>query len=293
MAADQSFADALRDTAMLCDLTIRSWRSSKNDTHAVEDVRTANHATGNVGRFSKNVLANADNQLKAVHAAQQAARVAHYELTLPWVSNLANRASGSRLLPNQLYLKYLKAMSAHKQRMEAALDEFVAAYPDCVEKAKASLGKLASDADYPDPEDIRKKFSIEMEFNPIPTGAEFRGLPESVITKMQASLDARAHKRLANATTDVMERLVETATHLILQLEKENPRIRTSAVSNCVELAELVEAFNIAKDPKLTALATKLLDAANVDPDDLRRDKQFRKQVAEDIRAALGNWQPL
>ena len=66
-----------------------------------------------MGRAIKNLLAGADEPLKAVHAAFAAVRARYYAFTLPWVSDPhAERQHGPRLLPNALLDQFVTDISA-------------------------------------------------------------------------------------------------------------------------------------------------------------------------------------
>src|SRR5580765_7506472 len=107
----EDLSEAVRATALLADLTISMWSGQKTDASLMTKLKEDAGAIGDAGRVIKNLLTGCDTKLKAVRAAYAAARAAHYTHTLPWVSNPhAERHTGSRLLPNLLFERYLSEM---------------------------------------------------------------------------------------------------------------------------------------------------------------------------------------
>src|SRR6478752_1615118 len=137
-------ANAVRETALLVDVSISMWAAEKSDPKAMAKVKEDAGAVGNVGRVVKNVLAGADGLLRDTRTAFATVRLTHYSLTLPWVSDpQAARQRGPRLLPTMLWQRYTTVVGKAREAAYDKLDEFVDAYPAAVEQAKANLGTLA------------------------------------------------------------------------------------------------------------------------------------------------------
>lgn len=293
LSADD-MTDAVRATAMLADVSISTWTAEQSDRGMMDKIKTDAGATGDVGRAIKNVLAGADGGLKEARSAYAAVRAAHYAMTLPWVSDPhATRQDGPRLLPNMLFTRYLSEMGAAKRAAEAALDKFVAGYPDDVAKARINLAGLA-DAVYPDEPEVRARFRVSFDFEPLPSGAAFHGLPEHFVAKLGLQLKRKQDRMIATATAAMWERVRERTEHLASRLSDPESRFRSTTVEHVHELIGMIPAWNVASDERAIEIASDIADMlAGVKVKDLRGDALLRKTVAEEaarIVDKLSGW---
>src|SRR5215467_1464582 len=185
IVAPSDITQAVREAAMLADVSLSMWEANKNDRNLMEDVKRQHKARGDVGKVIKYLLSGADGPLKATQNAFKAVPRRHRELTLPWVSNPnATRVEGPRLLPHLLWQRYNDELSALRNDAFAQLDEFVAEYPDLVIKAKSNLGTMVDDTSYPTPEEMRAKWDVYFDFFPLPKGDDFGGLPDITLERL-------------------------------------------------------------------------------------------------------------
>jgi hypothetical protein len=234
-----------------------------------------------VGRVVKNLLAGADGKLKECKSAFSAVRSLHYQLTLPWVADPhAQRQTGARLLPNLLFEKYLTAMSAQKRHAQAALDAFIADYPDAVLRAKANLGTLA-DADYPDAEQVRAAFRVAFDFEPIPSNTSFRGLPDHMLEKLSDGLRRKQDRMIQTAQTSMWEEVRARVQNIAARLDDPKTTFRNTTVEHVRDLITLLPGWNIVADPRAAEIVgdiKAMLDGLEVK--DLRNDPLLRKAAA-------------
>lgn len=283
----EDMTEAVRATAILVDLSISMWSGELTDRAVGAKVKEDAGAVGNTGRYLKNLLAGCDTKLKAVRAAYALARAAHYNLTLPWVSDpTAQRAIGPRLLPNALFERYLTQMGELQRAAHAARDEFLHDYPALVQQAQANLGDMANPDEYPTVATIHGAFKLKFDFQPIPATNAFRGLSEGMITKLAAAMERRQLQAVTAAQDAMWERVREGVTHLVGRLEDPDTRFKEASVEAVRELITLLPGFNCTDDPRITEVTqniTEMLDG--ITAKDIRGDARLRQDVVTKARA--------
>jgi hypothetical protein len=288
-------ADAVRSTSLLADLTISVWSGERTDKKLSEQLKQDNNAVGNTGRYIKNLLAGCDTQLKEVRAAYTAARLVHYKLTLPWVSNPnAERLTGPRLLPNALFEGYLTEMSRLKRQAEDQLARFLEIYPSLVVQAQANLGGMANAADYPGEDEVKSAFKLSFDFEPIPASTAFSGLPEAFIEKLAAGLRRKQLAAAQQAEGAMWDRVKDAIGHLADRLTQPDAMFKASTVEGVRELITLLPGFNCTGDPRVTTVVADIQSMlTGVDAKSLRRNSDEREDVrrqAQAITDKLSEW---
>lgn len=286
--------DAVQSTAMLADVTISMWGAERSDAKVMDEIKANAGAVGNVGRVVKNMLAGADGALKDTKSAFSAVRTLHYGLTLPWVSDPhAARQRGPRLLPNMLWEKYTTSIAKARSEAYAVRDAFVAEYPDLVVRAKANLGSLA-DASYPDAEEVRSQFKIAIDFEPIPAGTSFKGLPPHMLDKLSKALAAKQQRMLEGAASAMWEEVRDRVQHITARLTDPDARFKKSTVEGVRDLIELIPGWNVARDQRALEVADDIKRMlSGVDSETIRENASVRADVADQARAVaekLSQW---
>ena len=288
-------AEAVRATALLADLTISMWSAEKTDRSVGDKVKEDAGAIGNTGKYIKNLLAGSDTELKGVRAAYSQARMTHYSLTLPWVSNPhAERNSGSRLLPNALFERYLTEMSQLRKTAENKLAAFLAEYPALVNQAMANLAGLARASDYPSTDQVETAFKLHFDFQPIPAASAFQGLPDRVITKLGEALQRRQEAAVQASQAAMWERVRASVGHLIERLIDKDIKFKSSTVESVRELITLLPGFNCAGDLRVSDVVADIqLMLDGVDAEALRKDAGTRADTvrrAQALTEKMNSW---
>lgn len=186
---------AIAERAMLVDLNISNWGAVKHDKKISGEVATQHNSDVNMGRFNKRLLAK--EALEKVKRIGNQARLEHYRLTLAWSDD------GPRILGSAGYFGYCEFQRKKEAEYWAAVDEFVAAYPELVLEAQRRLNGLFNQADYPKPERIRAKFAFTVAVTPLPRAEDFRcNLAKDDVAAMRSLWPARPPIRAStNPTT--------------------------------------------------------------------------------------------
>jgi hypothetical protein len=284
----QDIGEAVRSTAILVDVTISMWGGERSDATLMDKIKTEAGATGNIGRTMKNMLAGADGLLKDTKSAFAAVRVVHYSMTLPWVSDPhAERQRGPRLLPNMLWDRYTSTIAAKRTTAYLVRDKFINEYPALVEQARANLGTLA-DANYPDAEDIRAQFKISFDFEPIPAGVAFKGLPDRVIGKLAENLQKKQERMIATAQASMWEEVHDRVKRLHARLSDPEAKFHASTVEAVRDLVVLLPGWNICNNAHAIEVASTIEELLHgLRADDLRSDTRVRANVANQTQAVL------
>jgi hypothetical protein len=300
---------AVREAAMLAYVSIGSWSATERDDELMEGVKREHDAEGDVGTVIKYLLAGNDSKLKAVRSAYQAVRNHHYKLTLPWVNDPHSPSSkGPRLLPHLIYPRYLTEIAALRRAAIQELDDFLDAYPDLVTQSRQRLKTMVSSASYPTVEQLRSRFRLHVDFQPIPSGDQFTGLDDHMLERLSRNLREKQERQLADAgramwvrVRERIERLGERMTPssneggVIAAEDRDGiKRFKEATIENARELLTLLPGWNVAGNP-LVDEVTRDIDEMlkNLNATDLRKNDGLRKETAEaaqKIVDKLGRW---
>ena len=284
----------IRNYATMAKLRIRKWHARVKDKRVARDTAHAEGASDQAFSVYKKLLAGAEEKLKKVHSVIDSARMRHYEMTLPWSTtgvDETGRRDGPRLLANTLFMEYVAIMGTAKMETEAALDDFVEVYPALIEVARGSLGKSFDETQYPPPSQIRDRFALDFDFQPIPTGVDFKGLPQQQIDALKSRMDHNMRQCLENAMRDVWQRLHTVVSHMAERLGDPNKTFHDTLVTNVRGEVALARHLNATGDAKLSKITQDIEESlCETDADILRKDgvrRAFVAQSARDILAAM------
>jgi len=277
---------ALQEAALLVHVKISVWDSVKTDRKIMEDVKNIHNAKGDVGYMRKNMLAGVDGPLKAVRSAYAAVRIRHYDLSLPWISDTASdRKTGPRLLPHPLLGRYLTELGELERVAVDALETFIPLYPQMIVDAQPNLGGMFEKADYPSADEIRSKFRIYKDFEPIPDGTCFRGLPKGMLDRLSTHLQVRQQTQLQQAQQAMWTEAKDRIAHLVDRLADTDTKFKEASIRAVRELVGLLPGWNIGKDSRVDEIASDIEDMlAGVEAVDLRNDKTVRASVVEEAK---------
>jgi hypothetical protein len=277
----------LKQKAMLAKLSITQFSASKQDKTATDSVKEKFQTGNDAGCYQKALIAK--DAIKAVNSAANEARIFHYAQTLPW------KDDGARILPAANYLQYSEGMRAKKATFAAAVQKFIASYPDLIEEAKTRLAGLFNASEYPDAAGITDKYSFEVQIDPLPQAADFRvDLNSAEVDHIRKEIEARNNQAQNAATLDLWKRLNTAVSAMSERLNDPKAVFRDSLVSNIEEITEIIPRLNLTDDPALNRLTaeakTKL--TANT-PEKLRTDINTRKETAkaaDELLALMGSY---
>jgi hypothetical protein len=281
----------IRNYGTLVSLNTLRWHAKVRDHRAADAAASASGADAAAFEARKRLLVGADEKLKRVHTAIDAARTEHYKMTLPWSTvgvNDHGKRSGPRLLPNTLFFDYTQKMAKYKNEMDDALDAFVTAYPSLIAIAQQKLGTSFDRSQYPAPSQIKQHFGLSFDFLPIPTGDDFGNVTLQQAEKLAMNVNKRTKQMLENAMQDAWKRLQDDMEHAFNSLNNPNAKFHYTLIEKMKEHASMLTHLNVTKDPRIEAIRARIeKDLAKRDIADIRKDDALRKHLAGEARAVL------
>lgn len=279
----------IRNFGTLVSLTNRRWHAKVKDRKAAKDAASASGADGESFEARKRLLVGADEKLKRVHKAIDAARTDHYRMTLPWSTvgiNDHGKRAGARLLPNSLFFEYAQVMGQHKAEMLSSLDEFTTAYPTLIAISQQKLGTAFNQNEYPAPAAIDAHFALEFDFEPIPVGGDYQGLQDAQVEKLAGALERKTKKRLENAMQDAWQRLYDDVERAASALSNPDAMFHYTMFDKLTEHASMLAHLNVTGDTRIEAIRVRVKDKLTKhDVKDVRKDDALRKRLGEQATA--------
>lgn len=272
----------LQSKAMLANLSISQWTARKQD-QAVSAVIDNNFNAHDAGKFTKRLVDK--SLLEPIARMASTIREYHNYNTMPWSDG------GSRLLPSSLFMEYTSKMRGLTEKFESAVRTMYGAYPAEVRAARIRLGALYCPSDYPDPDDIMKRFAVNLEFFPVPDTQDFRvDVGEEARVELQQSLNIAICERQKGALGAVYKRIDVVLSNIIERLSDEEAIFKDTLFQNTRDLCAILVALNVVDDPELERVRVELQKIAGEDPRVVRTYKTARRRVAE---AAAKLWRSL
>lgn len=275
----------ISDRALLVQLNVSQWTARKLDKKATREVADSNGASRDSGNYNKKLLPMSDS-LANIHTMTGDLRREFYANTLPW--GLEN----THMLPTSNYLSFMTTFRKRKSEWEQCVNRFLLDYPSLQHSAQRFLGGLYDKEDYPDVNDLRAKFKIDMAVLPVPTN-DFRvQLADDELSSIHADIQRRVEESSGLAMKEAWQRLYSQVKLMSERLGNTEGRLYDSLFDNAIELCRLLPRLNFSDDPNLEAMRqeveTKLVGHSK---EAIKGSPVLRKQVADeaaDIMARMG-----
>lgn len=273
---------ALVERAMVMNLSIGMWQGYRLDREASRKVTTQANADADAARVNKHLIPKA--LLAPVVTAANSVRTHFYANTLPW------RDNGDRLMTKKLYLKFVPE---HQELVKAFNEEvgtFIdTSYPVAVEQAEFRMGELFRHDDYPTPDQLRRRFYINLDIDALTTSGDFRvAIDEEHADRIRARMEKAAEQRVQTAMTDVWKRIADTVGRMHERLSSPKAVFHQTTISNVEELAEMLPGLNVMDDPKIEQIREMIVGRlVGVDVKAARADTDYRKAIASDAQVVL------
>jgi len=270
--------------AMLVSLRVSKWSARKFDRKASEEITDSASAERTAGRFNKHLLAGAAAHKAAIDAGSHA-RTTHYDQTLPWADE------GWRLLPTANFESYTDAMRKERVNFDRAADALVVEYPALRAQARAKLGTLYKDEDFPTAKVVRSRFAWAIEFAPVPSAGDIRlDLPAEQLAKIEESITNRSELAAKSAMEAAWERLTEVVAR-IKRASGPDGIVRGTLIDNARDVCDVLARLNVSDDADLERLRSRVeKELTSVFVDDLRTDDALRvdtERRATEIMSAM------
>lgn len=270
---------SLATKCMIVDVRISRWNGYKTDQNASNKlVREAKAQAGSAVVSKRVVPKEALTDITTAYNALKAHRDHH---TLPWSDK------GPRIMTRNIFELFMSGFGELERQYNAAVEEFITVrYPPVRDQAAFRLGDLFNDKDYPPPEELRKKFRVDLDIDGITEPEDFRiALPEKELNQLKATMEESINRRLGDAMQDVWLRIAELLEHYIEKMNDDEAIFRDSTVNNLVELMNILPGLNVTSDPRLKEIRQRIMNTiGSYEPDDLRKGGDLRAAAAKEAR---------
>lgn len=279
-------ATSIHSRALLCWLTISTWSARRYDRKVSAEVNQKYSASDDAGRYNKCLLPGDAPAYKALMTLTSAIRAEHYVHTLAWSDE------GWRLLPTANYSTYTAWLRKRQSEFNAALSDFVYAYPILRDQARIRLNGLYRDDDYPSTQDIGKRFSIGVSYQPLPDFGDVRvDLSADQVADIEASISSKISSAVDVAVRDAWQRLYTVVAKISERLGTPDAIFRDSLVENAREVCTVLGRLNVTGDVDLEAMRQRVeSQLTQYTPESLRDNAILRESVAaqaDQIMAAM------
>ncbi len=278
--------------ALLVNTTVRVWTGEKRDRAITREICTMKGAEDNAVRANKSLLGE---HIGGVQTAERALRQTVNERTLPWMDD------GTRILKGSGFVAFTEAMAAPTRQFDAAVDAFIAAYPEIKHEAERRLGNAYSESDYPPVSRLKERFGVKLTYLPVPSAEDFRvNLADDEIAAVRRNAEQALRGTVNDAVRSLLDRLQGPVAHMASRLRlfrrtsagKVQHPFRDSLVENVRAIVRLAPALNLMDDPRIAELCTEIERHLTMhDPEELRSSAALRESVADEADAILKRMQ--
>lgn len=246
--------DLRKSKVMLARLTVNSWSAKRFDGRATQEV-VANHTQEgadkkDIGRFNKRLILKGAAEFEHLVRIEARAREAFHEASLRYDGD------GIRLMPVRAYLDYLAHYHAFKDRFDAALETFLAAYPKLKEEARGALNGLFCEADYPTAEQLRARYGMKLDIWPFPEAEHFNVdcLSAEAAEAIRHQIEESQLNAFTQSKEELRTRLFEVVSHMADRLlaAAEGGRLHDSVLTNVQDTIAILPKLNFLDDPQIT-----------------------------------------
>ncbi len=283
----------LNEKAILVTLKRGMYRPYISDVNATEEY--------GAGTVNKHLFDGRDNLVKRTVAKFTSVYTYVNDNTVPW-------AVGQRMLNMMNWSDFTTGLRALVDDAYAAVDTLCDNWDNVVQTDYARIQQigvakgnpnLANINDYPEELDLRSRFSIDVQYSPIPKVDDFDprfGMSEDEKASLQRQLDDVQTSAANHVIEQMIKPLHEAVKKLSIPIGKDGSVFRDSLIDNMVDVADRMSRVCLSDDPsirqpiaELTALASGLAGSKEI----IRHSPNARTQAKTDIEALMGRMKGL
>jgi hypothetical protein len=272
---------SIANNTMVVNLQISVWSGYKLDKGLTQKVTSDANAAADAARVNKHIVPK--ESLKDIVTAQGALRTHFYTHTLPWGDN------GDRLLPRLSFMDFMQEHGKLNEEFNNAVDNFIAEkYLRARDQAEFRMGEMFRSEDYPEPEQLRRRFAVNLDIHGVPTGHDFRvDMDANTVDMLRKQIEEKNQERVTAAMRDVWDRLADVLGHFASKMADDSV-FRDSTVKNLEELVDMLPALNVTGDPQLEQVRQDIADALiGYTPKELRKDTAARTAAAKESKRII------
>jgi hypothetical protein len=282
MSDTRTAAQRLRGQMTACRVHF-TWLGLRRSLTPEQKARAADafQASGRFLSAGKKLLDTGHPAVRKVTGVKSAVQKFWHGVTVPFPE------AGVRLMPQRRVEDFAATMAAYKDDLADAVGKLDAAMPELKSAARARLGDLFSDGDYP--ERLGGLFAVEWDFPAVEPPAYLQDLAPEVYEEERRRVQERFEEAVrlteeafvaefGKIVSRLVERLGETA-------PGERKRVfRDSAVENLSEFFSRFKELSVRDNDALDRLVERAKGAVRgVGPQNLRDSGALRQRIVHDL----------
>ena len=203
-----------------------------------------------------------------------------YKFTHPW------ERDGASLLPAPLIPDFQREIGRLQQEHAVLVEQFLDDYDEIVAEAKRRLNGDFDPRNYPSREEVRRRFSMDVAYAPVPCSNDYRF---NVVEEIKQDTERVVAQRFEDAQRKLRERLVDKLEHLAERCDAKSADTKSkfaeSNITHILELIDLIPKMLIGEDRELeAAVQTASAMLSGIDADTLKTSDYVREDVAKKAR---------
>ena len=281
----------LNEKAVLVTLKRGMYRPYISDVNATEEY--------GAGTVNKHLFDGRDNLVKRAVAKFTAVYTYVNDNTVPW-------AVGQRMLNMMNWTEFTSDLRSLVDDAYAAVDTLCDNWDsvwrnDLARIHQIGMAKgnpnLAKESDYPDVDDLRSRFNIDVQYMPIPKVDDFDprfGMSDAEKSSLQRQLDDVQASASTHVIQQMIKPLAEAVKKLSIPIGKDGSVFRDSLIDNMVEVSTRMDRVCLSDDPlirqqitELNRLACGLASSKEI----IRHSPNARTQAKNDIEVLMKRMQ--
>jgi len=249
------------------------------------------------GNVNKHLFEGRDNRVKATISKFTDVYVYVKENTVPWTT-------GVDMLNMNHYMEFNSGLRKRVDEAYRSIDTLCLFWQDEVDADLERLSQiaiakgkpnLANANDYPDVDELRSKFGIDIRYMPVPTTGDFRvGISDEDKESLQQQLndaEVNANKHVLQSMIVPMQRAISK---LSIPIGSDGSVFRDTLVDNLVEVTERMNKINLSDDAMMQGQIDDLRDlissySSEIGKDLLRSNQTAREQAVTKIDTLVRN----
>lgn len=280
----------LSKRALLVSLNVSKWDPNITDKNASAKLSEENGVTEEgLCRVRKSLISK-NEYTKKISALLSALHTYYYSVTLQYTKQ------GTRILPVALHGQFVARVNADCQKLALLVQEFVDAFPSLKEQSKKKMGSLYREEDFPEPETLKKRYSVQPQFEPLPNSGQFLdlGFSSEQEVKLREQLENSMRETLATATSNVWRELYSKLQNLVDRVGNPDSRLHESVIEGVIDMAAVLPQLNVLDDPNMNELASALTGSLEgLSMAKLKVNEDLRQRVYADTKAAVSHIEQL
>ena len=203
----------IQENALLVKVQIKKWSNTKRDADLSDELARSKAAKSELLRVNKTLIDSPQVSALSKIGGQITNNILR-RLCVPW-------DDGVHLLNVDLIDKFEEELRKKRDFWDELVRELGHEYENQVNRARIALGDAFNETDYPSRDEVMARYSITIEYRPLPSGNDIRvNLPQSKIDQLKSDVESQVTSRIEQAVETVHERVVDTLQSLIEGLER-------------------------------------------------------------------------